>query len=348
MRLKPKCNFIKQSQALAALLATVLFTVLPARAAIVTLANGDRLSGEIVRLADNTLTFRSPIVGEIRIPWEQVQALESEQEATVQLRDGAILAAKLRMENDGRIQLDAGNDGASRSLARDQITALNPPLASPGIHYSGRLNVGGTFNRGNASSNQYSLIGELVVRRKDDRITLGAEFNEAHADGIETASNRWLSMQYDAFLQEKKFLFLNAKFTQDEPAALDLRTSLGAGYGYQFLDSDLAKLSAQLGLNYVHESYSGLQDESFPTLSVGMKYKRKLWNQKLEYFQNMEMDFNLDDTRDILARASFGLGLPVSKTISVNSQLNVDYDHQPAADKRGTDMALIFSVGYGF
>jgi putative salt-induced outer membrane protein YdiY len=233
-------------------------------------------------------------------------------------------------------------------LTRQDLAAVNPPVIHPGYVYSGRLNLGGTLNRGNSSSNQYSLAGELVARRPEDRYTFGAELNEASADGIQTVADRRLSAQYDAFLRDKNFLFLNTKFTQDEQAALDLRTSLGAGYGYQFLDSDIAKLSGQLGLNYVHENYAEQASKSFPTLSIGFNYDRKLLNQKLIYFQKLETDINLNDTRDILTRASFGLGLPVSKNLSVNTQLNIDYDHQPAEDTQQTDTALIFSVGYGF
>jgi putative salt-induced outer membrane protein YdiY len=333
---------------LSLLLSIVSFVAPSSHAATITLENGDRVTGKLLRLTDNTLTLKSPIFGEVSIPWKQVRSMESEDEVQVQLQDGTRATAKLKIEEDGRMQIDAGGDASPRVLSRHDLAALNPPVINPEYTYSGRLNFGGTFNRGNSSSDQYNLAGELVARRPADRYTFGVELNEASSDGIQTVSDRRLNAQYDAFLRDKNFLFLNTKFTQDEQAALDLRTSLGAGYGYQFLDSDIVKLSGQVGLNYVHENYTDMEDETFPTLSIGFKYDRKLLNKKLVYFQNLETDINLKDTRDILTRATVGIGLPVAKNLTVNTQLNVNYDHQPAAGTDKSDTALIFSVGYGF
>jgi putative salt-induced outer membrane protein YdiY len=329
-------------------LAIVAFLDSSSHAATLTLVNGDRLTGKILHLTDNTLTLKSRILDEVSIPWKDVQSLESEDQVRVQLHDGTRTMAKVKMDKDGSMQIDASDGATPRVLSRHELLALNPPIIDPGVHYSGRMNFGGTFNRGNSHSNQYNLTGELVARRPNDRYTFGVELNEASSGGTQTVSDRHLSAQYDRFLHEKNFLFLNSKFTQDEQAALDLRSSLGAGYGYQFLDSDLAKLSGQIGLNYVHENYTTLADESFPTLSIGFKYDRKLLNKKLIYFQNVETDMNLKDTRDILTRASIGFGLPISKSLTVNTQLNINYDHQPAAGTDRADTALIFSVGYGF
>lgn len=341
-----KCN--SHTIFLSVILAITSVLAPTSHAATIILLNGDQLTGELLRLTDNTLALKSPIFGEVSIPWKQVHALESAEPVKVKLQDGTSATGKVTMEKDGRMQIEAVNDETPRVFSRDELAALNPPAIDPNVKYSGRLNLGGTFNRGNSSSNQVNLAGELVARRPDDRYTFGVELNEASSGGIQTVSDRRLNAQYDAFLRDRKFLFLNAKFTQDEQAALDLRTSLGAGYGYQFLDSDIAKLSGQLGLNYVHENYTDLESKSFPTLSIGMKYDRKLLNKKLNYFQNLEMDVNLNDTQDILTRATVGLGLPISKSLTVNTQLNVNYDNQPAADTDTTDTALIFSVGYGF
>ena len=39
-----------------------------AMAASVVLDNGDQISGEVIKLGDNILTFKSPLFGEIEVP----------------------------------------------------------------------------------------------------------------------------------------------------------------------------------------------------------------------------------------------------------------------------------------
>ena len=50
----------------------------PVFAANVVLKNGDRLTGEIVKLSDNILTLKSPLFGEVELPWKQVLELQSD------------------------------------------------------------------------------------------------------------------------------------------------------------------------------------------------------------------------------------------------------------------------------
>ena len=45
------------------------------QAATVVLENGDRMTGEIVDLSDNILTFKSPLFGKVELPWRKVVEL---------------------------------------------------------------------------------------------------------------------------------------------------------------------------------------------------------------------------------------------------------------------------------
>jgi putative salt-induced outer membrane protein YdiY len=329
------------------LFAASLLSVITAQAATVTLKNGDQISGELQQLSGDVLTFKSSVFGEVKIPWKEVQKLDAAEPVRVELKDGSIVKGRLAVDDDA-VTVAESEAGQSQPLARKQVAAFNPPVIDPSVQYSGHLNLGGAFNRGNSDEDQLNLNGEFIARTPEERYTVSGEVNEAKSDGVKTTSNRRLLLQYDNFLDRKNYVYARARAESDEMADLNLRTSLGGGYGRQFLENDITKLSGEVGLNYVHEDYDVSPDQSFPTLSVGYKYDRKFLDKKLVFFNSVTLDANLDDTEDLLAHGRIGFRVPLAKNLNVSTQLNVDYDNQPADGAKKTDTALVFSLGYGF
>jgi putative salt-induced outer membrane protein YdiY len=320
----------------------------PVNAANVVLTNGDRLTGEVIKLSDNILTFKSPMIGVVELPWKQVLELQSDEGVTVKLKNGSAAKGKVTLSQQGELIIDQGDLGRSKPLQKADVAMFNPPVVDNSVKYSGRANLGGVFNRGNSEDEALNFDAEFIARTPENRYTLAAEVNEAESAGVTTTSNRYLLTQYDAFLSEKDYLFVNAKGEQDKLADLNLRTSLGAGYGYQFFETERAKLSTEYGLAYINEDYIVAPDESFPSLSLGLNYERKFWDKRLVFFNNNDLSISLEDTADALFKTKIGLRVPIVENVNVATQLNVDYDNMPPPGVKKTDSSLIFSVGYGF
>ncbi len=317
-------------------------------AAIVTLKNGDQITGELQQLNDGVLTFKSGIFGEVKIPWGNVAKLVSDDGVRVQLDNGAIVTGKVTVDEDDKVAVEKTDSPQAQTLVRQDIAALNPPVIDNSTKYSGKFDLGGAYNRGNSHDDQVHTNGEFVARNPDDRYTVNWELNEATSAGITTTSNRRLLGQYDIFLDPKNYLFLNGKAEQDELADLNLRSGAGVGYGRQFIDTDVTKLSSEVSVNYIKEDYNISEDRSFPTLGFGFKYEQKFLNKKLVYFNNFSADANLSDTNDVLLRNRMGIRVPIAAGLNLSTQFNIDYDNEPAIDKKKMDTALIFSVGYAF
>jgi putative salt-induced outer membrane protein YdiY len=328
----------------------LLFSLIstPALAATVVLDNGDKLTGKVIKLSDNILTFKSPIYGEVELPWRKVSELVSDEGVTVQLKDGSTAKGTVTLSQQGDLVIDQGDLGRSRPLRRADVAMFNPPVVDHSVKYSGRANLGGVFNRGNSEDDALNFDAEVIARTPENRYKVAAEVNEAESAGVTTTSNRYLLTQYDAFLSEKDYLFVNAKAEQDKLADLNLRTSLGAGYGYQFFETERAKLSTEYGLAYINEDYEIASDESFPSLSFGLDYERKFWQKKLVFFNNYDVSVSLEDTADALFGTKVGIRVPIVENVNVATQVNVDYDNMPPPGVKKTDSSLIFSVGYGF
>lgn len=337
----------KHAVSLFFLLASASFFPQAAPAAVVTLNNGDQVSGEIVQMDDGKLTFKSAVFGEVHIPWMEVQRLVSDDATRIRLTDGSDMLGSVTLERDS-VAIKGEVPSRTITLARADLAALNPPLRDGDVEYSGQLDFGGALNRGNTSDTQFNFLGSFEARAISYRYSLGMELNEARAAGATTTSTQRLRGQYDAFLSAKDYLFVNAKAERDELADLDLRTTLGAGYGRQFIERRNTRLAGQVGLSYVRENYGVAADQSFPGLALGLKYDRKFLGGKLVYFQYHDLDVSLQDAQDALLRTRLGIRVPIAQGLNVSTQLNLDYDTAPAVGNENLDSGLIFSVGYAF
>src|SRR5512139_4023936 len=61
----------------------------------VTLKNGDRVTGKIIKKDGASLTFKSDVFGAITIPWDQITDLSSDDQLFVVLPDGKSVQGKL-------------------------------------------------------------------------------------------------------------------------------------------------------------------------------------------------------------------------------------------------------------
>lgn len=304
-----------------------------AYAAQLELIQGDRLSGKVVSFDASGVVLESPILGQLSVPFDQIQAVNGAPKLATQL------IAYKKATVDSQVQSEKRSNPAQSEILGE---------AEAKVKYSGRLDVGGNFTRGNSDKDAFAVTGELQAKRDASRTTYGLELNEASANDETSTANRSISAQHDMFLNDRDYAYTSLQFEQDKLEGLELRSSLGGGLGRDFWNTDKKSLSGEVGLLYVQENYELAPDEAFPSLKLALKYKRKLWSDKVELFNNTSTSTNLEDTSDTLFKNRFGLRIPISEQISFSTQFKIDYDNKPAPGSEKTDTTLIFGLGYGF
>jgi len=330
-------------------LAIIVVCATPAAyAAKLTLDNGDQISGEIVSLQDELLTLKSPLFGRVKIPWDKVVELRSDDGIRIVLANGTQLQGQLVLQPDGRVVVAPKQPSPVVSLMRSDLARLNPPIIDLSVKYSGRATLGGTFNRGNSNDDMLNLDAELVARTPDKRYVVNMEVNEAKAFGFTTSSRRLLTAQHDIFLSQKNFVFVNARARSDVLANLNLRTTLGSGYGRQIIENEETKLSTEVGLSYLREKYEIAPERSYPALSLALNYEQKLFNNGLVLFNNTYLTAGRHESASTLATNKLGLRVPIANGLNLTTQFNVAYDSSPPPGIKPTDSSLIFGIGYIF
>lgn len=319
----------------------------PAPADEVTLENGDVISGQILALKDGKLTIKTPYNEALEIAWGSIVKIRSDAPVEVVLSDGTVLKGTLQIGEEGALQVATESAGPVSIGAMGLVTDINPPKVPP-VTYDGNVEAGVSYLTGNTDTTSGNLSGLFVARSKRQRFTLRGRWYYAENDNAVFAREAGGSVKYDFFMTEKLYTYANALFDYSPFRDLDLRSTFGAGLGYQFFEDIRKKLSAELGVSYVDENYRIGPDGSYVSgrWSIGFDYK--LIPDKIDFFHYQEGYFSLEDIEDTSLRAEQGLRFMVLKDFYTSLQLNVSYDNNPSPGFDKTDTAVIFGLGYNF
>lgn len=215
-----------------------------------------------------------------------------------------------------------------------------------GVRWKGRLNIGGSGNRGNSDTDTLHIDGEAVARQQRNRWTIQGSYDRSTDRDRLTARNGRLSGKYDLFISERWYGYALVAFEKDRFRDIDLRTTIGSGIGHQLVDTERMHLSLEGGLNYLRTDFDLAPDEEYPALRWATKYDQRLFGTEMQIFHNHEILSDLTDPEQTLIRLQTGLRLPLMQRLMATAQLNVDYDNAPASGKNKTDRVYLFTVGY--
>src|ERR1700733_6909677 len=171
---------MRNTQRKSLLLLMAIFLLGPALFADqVSLKNGDRLTGTIVKSDAKTLVLKTEAAGQVTIQWSAIEAIHSTESLHVGLAGGQMVVGTVATK-DGQIEVATQTAGLV-TAAKDSVQVIRSDaeeaayeasidrLQHPhlGDFWSGTLDTGLSLTRGNSSTLAYNLAGHAV--RQTDR-----------------------------------------------------------------------------------------------------------------------------------------------------------------------------------
>jgi len=314
----------------------------------VRLKNGDKLTGQVVRMEADKLILKTTYAGEITITWQEVAAVKTDASVKVVLKDETALQGTTESIEDGKMKLDTGKLEAPSTFSLVDVKAINPEPVKT-VKITTRANVSVTNERGNTDSDNYYFDGNFLARTNKNRYVIGGELTNEKADGITTSQN-WLGYgNYSHFLSEKWYLYADTLFEHDEFKDLNLRSTLGAGVGYQFFETPLLNLSLAAGPALVNENFDVAEDNDYSAGQWTINYDQYFFNKFVQFFHVNTGYVSLEDTNKWLLKTRTGFRFPLYKGLTATLQYNFDWDNQPSpAAETEEDTKFIFLLGYEF
>lgn len=237
------------------------------RADQVTLKNGDRLTGTIVKSDTKTMLIKTESAGDVTLHWDAVTAVTSSRPLHVQLKNGQTLSGAVT-STDGNLEVVTSSGRVA--APKDSIVAIRNDseeqsyerLEHPRLTqlWSGLLDTGLSETRGNSSLLAFTLSAKATREAPRDKIT--AYVNSVYATDNTTPPGRTTAhavqggARLDYNLTPRFFVFGLADFSYDEFQHLDLRSVLGGGFGVHLIKNDNTTLDVFGGGNYNREKFS--------------------------------------------------------------------------------------------
>jgi putative salt-induced outer membrane protein YdiY len=319
-----------------------------------TLQNGDKLSGTIVKSDEKSLVIKTDLEGEVTVQWTAVQAIKSSQELHVGLTSGQTFVGpittrdsnlEIATKNAGIVTIPRNNVIVIRSDTEERAyeKSLHP---GPMEGWEGGANVGFALTHGNSQTKNFAL--SFTADRKTLRDKIGLYANSVYATnnapGVlasTTANTIRGGIRYDRDFTERVFGFAGADFQTDDLQNLNLRSVLEGGVGLHALKSEFTTLDLLGGVNYTRENYSTFT-RNFPAATLGEELSHKLRGSTL-ITQRLYFYPDLSDLSEYRGTFDFGTVTKISKWLGWQNSLSDIYVTNPPLGKKRND--IIFTTG---
>ena len=337
----------------------------------VTLKNGDRLTGTVVKSNGKTLVLHTDAADDVTLKMDAVQEIKSDAELHVTLKDGKTAVGPVST-TDGKIAVATKSQGTVEApttdvtlIRNDAEQAAYDKSLHPGLlhGWQGGTALGFSVARGNSQTENLALAINAVHPTINSKITLYESSiytrNDLASPGI-VANLTTAGLRYDHDLKPKLFVFGAGDFMSNALQYLDLRQVYTGGFGFHAIKNDNTILDFLGGVNYTHETYSngapipgtgafvsyGLTNR-FVALTLGEELNKKLGKSTV-LAQSLDFYPDIQNTSDYRFTFTLGTVTKISKWFGWQNQFGDIYVSNPPVGSKKNDMLLTTGLNISF
>ena len=315
--------------------------------------NGDRLSGEVIGLADGKLTINSWSAGTVTVEMAKVRTLSTDNPIEIHFRDGTVVRQRVSPSEEGRFAIEREGVLEPQVFAIADVVMMNPP-PKPRAQWKGDVTAGLTLTRSNTDTEHANISVGLVRDGDGDRITFDAALLYSRQEDPETGDrttteNSWSAeVKYDYFLSERLFLYTNSRVEQDDILQLDLRLIAGTGIGREWIEKENFSFRTEGGLSWLYEDYSD-ETEMNEQITARLAYHlAKTCTDTIEISHELAWYPALEDFNDYFLTAEIDVRVSLTELMFGDFKVVFDYDSTPAADVDEASLKSILGLGLRF
>jgi hypothetical protein len=219
---------------------------------VVTLANGDRITGEIKRLERGRLEFSTDDAGTLYLEWDKlVSVVAPNRFVEVLTSDGSRFLGALGPSAARSIAV-ATSEG-SMTLQMAEVTLITPIGTSFWRKLDGSIDIGANYTKSSGIA-QFNLNSDTVYRKPASSIRLGASVTLTQTDDEEGRDDRgYVEVSYLRYRWQRWFLAAAGRLETNESLGLELRSQIGGVVGPRLVNSNRAQLTLGAGLAFNDE-----------------------------------------------------------------------------------------------
>lgn len=218
---------------------------------VVTLANGDRITGEVKRLDRGRLEFSTDDAGTLYLEWDKLVSVVATRQFEVVTHDGRRFLGSLGAAAQRSVSVAA--EDATVVLAMPEVTIVRPIGTSFWRKLDGSFDAGFSYTRSSGVA-QLNVSSDTVFRKPASQIRLTAALTLTEKDGDPGRDDRGtLEASYLRYPWREWFILGVGRFENNESLGLELRSQIGIATGPRLINSNRAQLSLGGGMVFNDE-----------------------------------------------------------------------------------------------
>jgi len=339
---------------LALAIAIVVAVLLPrparaqGRTDVVTLGNGDRITGEIIRLERGRLEFKTDDAGTLYLEWDKLTSLIANRLVEVVTSDGRRFLGTLGRTADRSISIIAPGEVASFPMM--EVTMITPIGKSFWNRLDGSIDAGFSYTRSSGVA-QLNLNSDTVFRRPASESRLTASLTQTEKnDGSSGDDRGTLELSYFKYRWLRWYVSGAGRFESNESLGIELRSQAGFTVGPRLVNSNRAQLV--LGAGVAVNNEDGVDVESTQNVEGILMFRTAYFTYdrpkttldiKLQYYPSLS-DFGRQ-------RVQFDASVKreLWKDFFVSLNVYNSFDSRPPNPTAETnDFGVVFSLGWSY
>ena len=230
--------------ALTLVLSTTAFA--QGRTDVVTLANGDHITGEVVVLERGRLEFKTDDAGTLYLEWDKLASVVANRFVEVVTEDGRRFLGTLGQSTDRSISV-VSLPGAT-SLLMSDVALIRPIGRGFWNKLDGSIDAGYNYTK-SSGVGQFNLNSDTVYQKPASRFRLTASATVTQKDDDSGRDDRGtVEMSYLHYPWQHWFITAAGRFESNESLGLVLRSQVGGAVGPRLINTSKAQMSVGAGL----------------------------------------------------------------------------------------------------
>ncbi|HEX9164323.1 MAG TPA: DUF481 domain-containing protein [Gemmatimonadales bacterium] len=241
---------------------------------VVTMPNGDKITGEVKSLARGKLDYSTDDLGRLSIEWIKVARIVSMHYFDVEVSSGRRYYGRLAEPSADGVIVVKGLQ--ADTLPVQSVVAIDPLNAGFFQRMKAYLDVGFSLAKANTATT-LNVSAETEYRGPKFGATLGFDLYAQGQDGTPATTRSAVSFEGNRFLPNRWNAAAIARLEQNDELNLDYRFTGGVGGGRVLKQSNRAEVDAAMGLVVTREQFLPQEGDSAglgePTLNLeGLAY----------------------------------------------------------------------------
>jgi Protein of unknown function, DUF481 len=320
---------------------------------VVVMNNGDHFTGEVKSLQNGLLMIDTDYVtGAIALDWNQVESVHSTATFRIVLNDGKRIVGKFeKVSAEKAKEQDFLIHEATEEVEvpSTSIAKIDSQKSSFWRQLQGAIDFGYSFASGNS---QTTLNADTSAAYRTPAWEAATSFDSTFGGqaGASKTNREDLQGIFTKFLNGNSYVLALSDFLHSSQQDLQLRTTLGGGYGRFLKRTTNNNLSWLAGIVYIHENFNpvaGQQINQNMEVVVGLQYNLVRFN--FGEFASQVLTFpGLTDTGRVRLTTNNSLTIKLRNNFHLAFTFWDNFDSRPPSTAKRNELGLSTGIGWSF